>query len=392
MMKDEAFLTGVLSRETVSLIRDVVTAPDDAPFSELAKAARLEPSRDFRHSDLRGINLTGSDIRGWDLTGADLRDVYGVRVQWDESTIFTQADIGGSIFASPLRLKHVFDNYSEAKKLFDRISRKYWFDQALWVADHLGRPASPEEIHTSVAEALFHKAPDGALRSEILRWLKRRMEPQRQREMLLATIADHPDMPVITPMALNELRKLQAAWEAKKTATVLLDSRNLKIQEAAATLLLRTRPTTGDLAEIIRRVEAGNSHLGQIYVKEIATRLGDVYDLVTRDPISNERFAMNEIVSRSTRRLIARRWLRAERTQDPTDRNRILAERRGARIYIDQHDIDVREHDVERCFSRLRRYGINFSLAGEANQNQPSLEGFGPLWADSRDRASAEGV
>ncbi|MBL6426702.1 MAG: pentapeptide repeat-containing protein [Maritimibacter sp.] len=54
----------------------------------------LDPAKDFRHTNLRGLNFCGADLRGYDFTGADLRDTaVSLSTLIDETTILQDADI-----------------------------------------------------------------------------------------------------------------------------------------------------------------------------------------------------------------------------------------------------------------------------------------------------------
>lgn len=54
----------------------ILAAIDDEPtgkFSELVKAAQLDPRSDFRNAFLVNLSLKGADISGFDFSGSDLR-------------------------------------------------------------------------------------------------------------------------------------------------------------------------------------------------------------------------------------------------------------------------------------------------------------------------------
>jgi len=57
-------------------IWEILAAIDDEPtgeFSELVKAAQLDPKVDFRDAFLVRLSLRGADISGFDFSGSDLR-------------------------------------------------------------------------------------------------------------------------------------------------------------------------------------------------------------------------------------------------------------------------------------------------------------------------------
>ena len=61
-------------------------------FVTLARAAGLDPARDFRGADLRGMDFGASDLRGLDLSGADL-----------EGCDFSRAKLEGAAFTGARR-------------------------------------------------------------------------------------------------------------------------------------------------------------------------------------------------------------------------------------------------------------------------------------------------
>lgn len=67
-------------------------------FVELGALVGLDPAKDYRFADLRGVDFSDCDLRGFDFTGADLTNSTGTETTWDETTILTDADIEGSIF------------------------------------------------------------------------------------------------------------------------------------------------------------------------------------------------------------------------------------------------------------------------------------------------------
>ncbi len=86
-------LEDFLSDEDIEGI-DQVMASDDPRFDLLVKVSGLDPKNDFKFSDLRGLNLSGSDLRGFDFTNTDLRNcVRNDKTCIDETTIFDGAKL-----------------------------------------------------------------------------------------------------------------------------------------------------------------------------------------------------------------------------------------------------------------------------------------------------------
>jgi PAS domain S-box-containing protein len=62
-----------------------------ACFSDLVKAAGLNPAADFRFADLSFIDFSESDLRGYDFTGANLSGTLWSGARWDSTTIVRDA-------------------------------------------------------------------------------------------------------------------------------------------------------------------------------------------------------------------------------------------------------------------------------------------------------------
>jgi len=62
-------------------------AAEASDFNELVVLAGLDPTRDFRHTDLAGTTMVGADLRGYDFSYSDFRDVD-----------LTHASIAGALF------------------------------------------------------------------------------------------------------------------------------------------------------------------------------------------------------------------------------------------------------------------------------------------------------
>jgi len=97
---------------------------EGANFNERVKFLGLDPTNDFRFSDLSGVDFSGANLCGFDFTGADLRGATGANVQWDRTTILKDTDTGDSLFA--FRLQHEkFDKFlaenPEVAKTFERL-------------------------------------------------------------------------------------------------------------------------------------------------------------------------------------------------------------------------------------------------------------------------------
>jgi len=81
----------ILTKNARAVMQHILETPDN-DFAGLVKASGLDPARDFRGADLRGIDFRGADLRGFDFSGADLRGA-GLRGAMIEGATFTEANI-----------------------------------------------------------------------------------------------------------------------------------------------------------------------------------------------------------------------------------------------------------------------------------------------------------
>ena len=109
-------------------------------FVEASAKAGLNPSRDFRHADLSGVDFTGSDLSGHDFTGADLRGSYGLNVTLAPSTIIDGASVAGSMFSSLATERRIATNRYALRRLEslreDSVERATFLQRSLGDESH----------------------------------------------------------------------------------------------------------------------------------------------------------------------------------------------------------------------------------------------------------------
>jgi hypothetical protein len=155
-------------------------------------------------------------------------------------------------------------------------------------------------------------------------------------DMLTAAISDEPKAAVVVRSVFSILRQhhLTSNYHIRQQALALIKSRNPTIQEEAIRLLMRSRPSAGEIRTIRSAAEAGGKFLAGVYVAEISHRLGQAYELVTRDPVSNASFSIVATLTPSDLNLIARGWLWAESSQNASDLKLPLIQRKGGANYF----------------------------------------------------------
>jgi Pentapeptide repeats (8 copies) len=370
-MKDRPFLSGILSDATLSALEAVAHARGET-FSELVTIAGLDRTRDLRDSNLCNLDLSYSDLRGFDLTGADLRGATGIHVKWDKTTIFADADIAGSIFAAKVRLDDRFATDELASSILKSVAGADWAEQIIWAGEHLMESGRYHNVAVPITEALFYRAKDNFLKAELMSYVALRLGSEKAlREMLLAAISDEPDAAVMVRSALRLFRRHRMAGDAavRQIVRSLIDSPNNSIRTEAVQFIMRTDPTKAETSEIRVKAESGDEQFGILFVAETARRLGDAYDLVTRDPVSNATFPLNGIVTSTVRDLIARRWLRAESVPEEAEQRLPLSQRQVGFKYIDREAIRERAKQVSSMWTELARYGVAFRFVSDRIEN-----------------------
>src|SRR5262249_2756008 len=69
---------------------------ETACFSDLVRVSGLNPSVDFRFSDLTGVDFGGSDLRGYNFVGANLSYTKWLAATWDATTNLEGALLTGA--------------------------------------------------------------------------------------------------------------------------------------------------------------------------------------------------------------------------------------------------------------------------------------------------------
>ena len=136
-------------------------------FAEMCSLLKLRKDRDFRHSDLSGIDFTKADLRGFDFTGADLRDSFGISAEWDNSTIFLGSNLTGSMFEYPLSRKKYFSR-STVEAEYLSLKRSDWAQQITSMYTLRKDPTSIEKTQ-QFCKRLFFETTDAVVRSDMLR-------------------------------------------------------------------------------------------------------------------------------------------------------------------------------------------------------------------------------
>ena len=84
----------MISRERILPVVTRIVGAETNDFEELTKMAGLDPAKDFRGADLRGVDFGKADLTGYDFSGADLRGANFSDAKI-EAAILTGSLLGG---------------------------------------------------------------------------------------------------------------------------------------------------------------------------------------------------------------------------------------------------------------------------------------------------------
>jgi hypothetical protein len=278
--------------------------------------------------------------------------------------MLTDAIVEDSIFSSRIRLETFFENDDRAREIFDWVGRQDWIGQILWSGENLIQSKINLDIAITVTEALFYRATDGFLKAELLTYLASRVKSTRtMRELLIRTFSEFSYSTTIVNKCLRLVRKAKLSHDKtiRRSIMVLV---NMKLEVWNLEPLRFLIKTSQDGDELLQLNHVAISQ-GQdsVYVQEICVRLGEVYDLITRDPITNETFPSTISVALRTRDLIARRWSRAESMRKGNNTTKPLFEiKPGPSVSEDDADIIKKAKEVEQMWRKLNDYGIDIRL------------------------------
>lgn len=335
-----------------------------ASFSEKAKMFALDPENDFRFSDLRYSDFSGSDLRGYDFTGADLRHSMGLGVLIGGDTVFENAKIDGSIFASRVNAERYIRHDTSMYEILRRMSGWEWTNKLKWIFNRLYLSADDREANLAAALTLYHSESDVFGKTEIIKYLIPRMGSRNEvADFLLSSISEHPSNAVIIQECIKQLRKnkLLNDPEIVRTLILLLNTDNAKIKK----LLVEYISAIGNssqLEEVRVALTSAPDWLSRIYVREIARRHGEEYELISRHPRSNEPFLIDQIIGYSDLYLIARRWLRIESPKDDQESSKSLIQRRQKQIEFSNENIQERIKIIVSMLEVMNNNGCSFSI------------------------------
>lgn len=198
-MRTDASLQELLDPDELAAAYERV-GQTSGEFMEIKDALDLDPVRDFRFADLRDVDFSNADLRGFDFTGADLRGGHGADVAFDESTIFADAELQGSCFATYHREITLFRQNPMAVRMFRALLEGDPMEISSWLH---ARYRNGREEHSILRKAdsatasilcqkLLREDIDLTKRTDLFYFLRSiTRSPMELRELLLGVFARH---------------------------------------------------------------------------------------------------------------------------------------------------------------------------------------------------------
>jgi len=362
-MKIESFESELLDVEFFSNV-ELLEASHGLSFSQKALLLGLDPENDFLYSDLRYSDFSNSDLGGFNFTGCDLRHSAGLRVNIDDNTIFDDARLDGSIFASRLNAARRIKDDPALSEMLRRISGWEWNDKIRWIFDKLYNSSINRDRYIDAALAIFHSEMDAFGKKEIIKYIMPKMKNISMiKEFLLSALSGSPDNRMLVAECIKYARRnaLSTDPEIIRTLMYFLKSDDIHVRQCAVKNLSAIGDF-GQLETVRDSLASAPKWLSRIYVQEVARRYGGEYELITRHPQTNEPFSIDESISYEELNFIARRWLRVERPKHDDQRSKSLVDRQQKQSDFSSDEIDSRIITIKSLLEELNEAGCSFEL------------------------------
>jgi len=358
-MNESAFPEAIVTETESASVVSLLTAEDAVSFSQLVEIIRLVPASDFRHADLRGVDLSNSDLRGYDFTGSDLRGAGGTNIIFDSTTITDNADTDGSIFATRNRLTRKSKENPDIERIARGLRKEEWADQLIWCFKNFHPNGKYNDIATDVATAIYQTSQSQYAKSQLIPFIIKSLPKHDQFNFLLSTISQDNDT-IISRLSLEQLFLMKFGHhQAAQTAAFRLMSSNRPQTQLSAIKLLVRFPGSNETYEHVSKIVTGHRFLEAAYVSEVASSISKEYQLVTRDPHTNESFGINEKIEKLRLRRIALRWLRIEYELKSGNERSSILDMPSATINFQYDELVSRETLICDMWNSLDVYGIH---------------------------------
>lgn len=318
-MNRGGLLGDILSADDVARMQAASEAKDDN-FVRLMDTLGMDRRKDFRFVDLSGVDFTNCDLRGFDFSGSDLRGTSGRNVTWDETTIFTGADVDRSLFSYDLARQEIVARLPELGLEYAKIRRAYWTDQSIWVMDTLKGGVKNAAERQALAMALYFDATDAVVRNTILQYLIMGTWAREARlDFLMRIMTDRATSVDAVVAALRLFGK--TLRDDEQVATLLVsvaeDERTDRaVKREAVSAALENRFILRHHQQVLRLIrDMGDTDLENRYIRAFARSLGVDYLTVVSEGKPQGGLTFGDVVDLERVRLITNSIWRARQSQ-----------------------------------------------------------------------------
>lgn len=254
-------------------------------FAELVDELGLDPARDFRFADLRGVDLSLADLSGYDFSGADLRGAYGVGAKLD-GVIIDDANVDGSLFEYRIRRREFFRKHPASYRILSSLLKHHWTGATIWVVEGLKGKKSNETVE--IAKALFLDTNDNVLKGQILFFLSKSFPDKGSYfAFLLATLNEHGSNAAIRKSVVSSLGSMfynrRAVYGILKAEIATAPTAEIPRLLAS---IIKSQHSPSDIVDLRRLM---NDRLGRegtaLLMRLMIQRLGQRYDVLLKEPL-----------------------------------------------------------------------------------------------------------
>lgn len=253
-MKNDIFLQDRLSAANISVLNDICSSQSEN-FNELTVLAGLDPTNDFRFSDLRGIDFSNSNLCGYDFTGSDLRGCFGSNIIWDNSTSLTDARISSSVFFYKSSESEYFRRHPDAMRTVDILNKDHWTNTSSWIFKNT-KQSKDLSMLMYICGKLAHESKDRSVKTDALLAMARLFKNREHHKWFLLSFLAQPN--IGRNETLAALANLEICYFddllVHNTLFNFLQVEDFQICKTALSGILRTRFFVNNIGRIVSAI------------------------------------------------------------------------------------------------------------------------------------------
>lgn len=320
-------------------------------FVAQANLLGLDRSQDFRHADLAGVDFSHCDLSGFDFTGADLRGSFGLHVKWDATTVFSDADARGSLFAFAVEQARYFHAHPEDREIVERLTGETWTNTILGV-EKLLRSDLGDGSSAKIASAIFDETESTVVRSNVLAFMRIATHSAQDHKAFIfnvfARFSDQPSIVMAGIRTLGAFYKDDA--DAFKWLNLFLEVGDANQRREAFKAIMTSKHFMRGLAGLREYViNSDDSLTRRLFLGRLAKAAGANYVRATADVEVSNFLDFAQPITRGKLERMALKALQVQRL-----RSRALATSRNVREV--GMGASVEEDEVRELAEDFRRY------------------------------------